>query len=359
MSEPPHAKTQFGALIGHSAVMRRVFETIRNTSRVDVPVLITGETGTGKELVAREIHQRSRRRKGPFIAVNTGSLPRELVAGELFGHMKGAFTGADQRRSGRFLEADKGTLFLDEIGSMEESVQVTLLRVLETRRFRPLGSRREIPTDIRIISATNLDLRRAIREGTFRQDLLQRLEVLHIALPPLRKRRGDIPLLVEYYLELFRQQFETVATSVSSETLRCLQEYRWPGNIRELKNALLQAAVSSEEAILLPIHLPVRIADSSNMRPSIPGKRKSGVGNTREIAREQRTHSPSPGESMLSLLQGNNLVLPLGLTLDEVERAYTLRTLASCGNNKTLAAKKLGITRKTLYERLKRWGLKD
>jgi len=345
-------KYQYGSLIGNSPQIQKVFAFIDKASKAEIPVLIVGETGTGKELVAREIHQRSRRRKGPFVPVNTGALPKELIASELFGYARGSFTGATETKQGRFSEARKGTLFLDEISTMDEIAQTSLLRVLETHKFRQIGGKRDLSVDVRIIAATNMDPRQGVREGIFRQDLLQRLQVLKIALPPLRRRKGDIKLLVPHFLDLFQKEFGTSVEGFSRETLALLRDYDWPGNVRELKNVVAQAVVMAETGRITPEYLPSRICSQSQQQDELED------GSLLPLAPKGAGTPPAsyPGNSF-PILAAEGLFLPLGLSLEEVERAYVLKMLAACGNNKTLAAKRLGTSRKSLYDRLRRWGL--
>jgi DNA-binding NtrC family response regulator len=294
-------KGRYGHLVGKSAGMRRVYSQIEKTARVNMPVLLIGDTGTGKELVAREIHFRSQRKEGPFVPVNMGAIPRELVASELFGHVKGAFTGALEQKLGRFAEAKGGTLFLDEISTMDEKVQIALLRVLETRRFRRLGGKQEEKTDVRLITATNVEPYQSVQSGRFRQDLLQRIEVLRITLPPLKKRKADIPLLVEHFLDLFKNEFDLDIQGISQEALKALKQYDWPGNVRELKNVLVQAAVTTETDFIELDHLPTRILNCLTEKQSpAPVKAISTLGREMELlspggGRERSSDHPSNG----------------------------------------------------------------
>ena len=319
-----------------------MFSFIRKAAKIDMAVLIVGETGTGKELVAREIHHRSERSEGPFVATNMGALPRELVGSELFGHVKGAFTGAVATKRGRFQEALGGTLFLDEISTMDERVQVALLRVLETGKFRRIGGKRDIATDIRVLAASNVDPRKVVRQGTFREDLLHRLQVLRVALPSLRQRKRDIAQLAYHFLDIFRREFDADVTGISREALSVLRAYRWPGNVRELKNVIGQAAVMAERGEITREHLPPRVSDRAS-RPAAAGPMSAAAD------------GPAfPIQAAPSVADG--VFVPLGVSLDDAERAHVLKTLAFCGNNKTRAAEMLGISRKALYDKLARWG---
>src|SRR5436190_7389066 len=240
-------RTQRGALIGNSEAMQRVRSMIEKVAETDATVLVRGESGTGKELVAREVHERnSARCNGSFVAVNCAALPSELIESELFGHEKGAFTGAAVRREGKFEQADGGTLFLDEIGDMSSNVQAKLLRALEERRIERLGANESIPVDVRIVSATHRPLEQEITNGNFRADLFYRLRVVTVDIPPLRDRREDIPLLVETFLRLAVERYELPQRTLSQATLRRLVEYNWPGNVRELKNTIDRAVIMAE-----------------------------------------------------------------------------------------------------------------
>lgn len=339
--------------MGASPKVKRVYNAIAKAAKVHVPVLIVGETGTGKELVAQEIHARSARRDHNFVAVNMGAVSSELVASELFGHVKGAFTGAVDNRIGCYEEAQNGTLFLDEITTMEERVQVALLRVLESGTFRPVGARQDKKADVRLVAATNVDLRDAVHDGHFREDLLHRFQVLRIKLPPLREHPTDIPMLAYHFLDQFRREFEFNIESISDEALQFLQNYSWPGNNRELKNVIAQAAVMAEEGAILPEHLPYRI------RHPKPGTEPSAdteddmEGNLAPLT--GRSSLTSPPESTGG--GANGLFIPIGLSLENVQKSYVLKTLEHCSQNKTLAANMLGVSRKALYDKLQRWGV--
>jgi len=326
----------FGALVGTSARMRKVYSFVRKAARVDMPVLIVGETGTGKDLVAREVHERSRRKKGPFVVANMGALPAELIASELFGHVRGAFTGALQTKMGRFQEAQGGTLFLDEITTMDERVQVALLRVLEAGKYRRVGGRRDATADARILAASNVDPRRAVRQGLFREDLLHRLEVLRVFLPPLRARKSDIRLLSQYFLDMVSRDFEIEVTGISQSALRALRSYPWPGNVRELKNVIAQAAVMAQRGRIEAEHLPPRV---------------SGAPDDQAQAQGEREHVELPRAK-------DGMFIPVGTSLAEAEKTHVLRVLGACANNKTRAAELLGISRKTLYNKLAQWGIR-
>jgi DNA-binding NtrC family response regulator len=345
---------KFGTLVGESQAIKAVFESISKAARIEVPVLIVGETGTGKELVAQEIHARSKRSNGPFVAVNMGALSMELITSELFGHEKGAFTGATESKIGRFEEADQGTLFLDEIATMEDRTQIALLRLLETGEFRPVGAAHDRSADVRILAATNMELNEAVARDIFREDLLYRFQVFPIHLPPLRQRREDLPMLVEHFIREVREEFDLMITGISDEALSLMVRFDWPGNIRELKNLMAQAAVLAESGMIDVQHLPVRLQPDHRattadiISPAIPIP-----GMTAERLPMPKT--PVAGPALSGSSNGHTVTLPLGLPIEEVQRRYILKTLDDCDNNKTQAAKSLCLSRKTLYEKLRRW----
>ena len=281
-------------IIGQSPKMREIFDLIQTVAPQTSRVLITGESGTGKELVARAIHENSQRSQAPFITINCGAFPETLLESELFGYIKGAFTGAGENRAGLFQAADGGTLFMDEIGNMSLTMQVKLYRVLQEGKVRPVGSNEEIDIDVRIIAATNKDFEKEIAEGRFREDLFYRLSVIPIQLPALRERREDIPLLARHFLETFRKSMEKVISGISPEAMRRLESYDWPGNVRELENTMERAvALESGTEISLPV-LPDRIAGYSsvgaanaNGRVNIPVE---GLDFEKEIADTERRY---------------------------------------------------------------------
>ncbi|MEZ4751746.1 MAG: sigma-54 dependent transcriptional regulator [Bdellovibrionota bacterium] len=255
--------------VGESAGMKRVFQIVERLSRVNTSVLIRGENGTGKELVAKGIHYNSPRKDYPFIAINCAAIPENLIESELFGHEKGAFTGADQRKIGLFQSAAKGTVFLDEIGDTSPSLQVKLLRVLQDHTFTPVGSTRTVKADVRIVAATNRNLEKLIEEGTFREDLFYRLNVMPLFLPPLRERRDDIPALVHHFIDKFNQDHGIRIRGIAPEALKLLEEYHWPGNIRELENAIEHAFVLESGDQLTIFSLPEYIRKSAR-RTAMP-----------------------------------------------------------------------------------------
>lgn len=308
----------FGEMVGMSTPMRRIYSLIEQVAPSSASVLITGESGTGKEVTARTLHDRSPRRDAPFVAINCSAIPEPLMESELFGHEKGAFTGAVARRQGCFELAHKGTLFLDEIAEMPASLQAKLLRVLEERKVRRVGSTNEISVDVRVLAATNKNPLTAIEKGEFREDLLYRLNVITIALPALRDRKEDLPLLAQHLLDQLTEKHQRPARCFSADALATLQAHIWPGNVRELRNVIERAVIVCPDEELQRYHLA-------------PG------------SLEQRAQ-PRTGGDIVSLT--------VGMTLEEVERIIVLRTLRKTGNNKTRAAELLGLSLRTLHNKL-------
>ena len=305
-------------MVGRSESMRALWEMVRTIAPTDATVLITGESGTGKELVAKAVHAASRRARGPFVAVNCAALTESLLASELFGHEKGAFTGADKNHEGHFLKADGGTIFLDEIGEMPLSMQVKLLRVIQEREVLSVGGNKAVPVDVRIIAATNRDLAKEVAAGTFRQDLYYRLNVVTLALPPLRERADDIPLLAQHFMARFADKNNKNIKGFTPGAMDRLVRYAWPGNVRELENVIERASI-----LLLGEHISER---------ELPER-----------------FAASQGDALTDALTTD---CP---TLEDVERAVILKTLKRFGGNKTEAAKALGITRKTLHAKLSKY----
>ncbi|MBF0462228.1 MAG: sigma 54-interacting transcriptional regulator [Magnetococcales bacterium] len=319
-------------MVGSSRVMREVYELIERLADVDSTVLITGETGTGKELVARALHDTSHRRHQPFVAVNCAALPSGLLESELFGHVRGAFTGAIRDKMGRFKMADGGTLFLDEIGDISLAMQVRLLRVLQTKVFEAVGDDKPIQVDVRVVTATHRNLPEQVQKGLFREDLYYRLAVVAVHLPPLRERKGDIPLLIDHFVAKLNAHLKRATKGVSDEVLQVLMEHPWPGNVRELEHVLEHAMVVARQPVLtyanLPPNLRVRVAPASG-RPLSAGK---------------TTHRGRP------LKNGE----PAG---EGPDRETILRTLAESRWQMQAVAGKLGISRSTLWRRMKAMGL--
>jgi DNA-binding NtrC family response regulator len=309
-----------GPLSGRSPAIKRIFRQIRKAASIDIPILIQGETGTGKELVGRAIHQLSGCAGGPYVPVNLSALPSEIVASELFGHERGAFTGAAALQKGKFEQAQNGTLFLDEIESIDEKIQVTLLRVLEQRKFYRLGGKRRIATNARITAASNESLRDLVAQGIFREDLFYRLDIFPIQLPPLRKRPEDVPDLLAEFIVKYNQMLKKQITSIDADCVYMLQEYDWPGNIRELKNVVQRAVLLCDGPELRIEHFPSRINNHHAALPVVSFK--------------------------------------VGTPLEDVERSLILHTLEFVENNRTEAADLLGISRRALYNRLNKYDIK-
>ena len=336
LADAPSART---ALVGVSRAMRDVCKEIGRVAAKPVTVLIRGETGTGKELIARAIYQHSERGKASFIAINCAAVPENLLESELFGHERGAFTGADQRRIGRFEQANKGTLFLDEIGDLPANTQVKLLRVLQQQTFQRVGGSETISVDVRIIAATHRDLEAMIREGKFREDLFHRLNVVAIALPPLRERREDIPALVQHFLRKYAADFGLAAPSITPDAIAALQADPWPGNIRELENVtrrlLLEARGLSISAEAGRAILAARASVGGQAANSLP------VRAATLLARAQRGEISDTHAQIVA----------------EAEREILTQAIALAEGNQAKAARWLGISRLTLREKLKQLGL--
>lgn len=304
-------------IIGQSEALRRATELVGQVATSDATVLLTGESGTGKELFARMLYASSDRSEGPFLAVNCAALPESILESELFGYEKGAFTGANQRKIGRFEAADGGTLFLDEIGELSPQVQVRLLRVLQEGSFERLGSNETTHVDVRIVAATNRDLEQEMREGNFREDLFYRLNVINIHVPPLRRRLEDVSLLAEHFLARYGAKNSREITGLSGEALAALSSYKWPGNVRELENVIERAVVLDRDGVIDLDDLPPHIVEGADLTT---------------------THS--------------SITIPLGTPLDEIEKMVIDETLKLTGGNKKMAAQLLGIATRTIYRKL-------
>ena len=312
----------FGAMIGNSSEMRKIYSVVEQAAPTSASVLITGESGTGKELVAQTVHQLSPRAAFPFVAINCAAIPETLLESEIFGHEKGAFTGAADRRQGCFELADRGTLFLDEIGEMTPSTQVKLLRVLQERRFRRLGGRNEQSVDVRVIAATNVDPVDAVAKGKLREDLFYRLNVFALTLPPLRDRKDDLPLLVQAFVTEFNQRNQKSIAGVDQPAMRMLEQYNWPGNVRELRNVIERATILAPGPFIESRHLPPTLLND-----------------------------PLPQNQP-------QVALAPGTTVEEAERRLIMMTLEHTRDNKTRAAEILGISLKTLHNKLNKLRLR-
>ncbi|HDQ41762.1 MAG TPA: sigma-54-dependent Fis family transcriptional regulator [Desulfonatronum sp.] len=324
-------------IIGRSSSLQRVFAMLAKVSPTDSTVLVSGESGTGKELLVRALHFNSRRRDKPFIPVNCGAIPRDLIESELFGHEKGAFTHAIRSRAGRFEVADGGTIFLDEIGELDLPLQVKILRVIQEKEFERVGSTSTNRVDVRIIAATNRDLENEVAQGRFREDLFYRLNVIPIHLPPLRERNGDILLLVDHFLRIFCEQKQRPILRMSPDSKELLLAYPWPGNVRELENFMERISILCENREVLPEDLPEKILHVVGLQPP-----------------QVQTTSPPGGFCWprLNDLHGRNQ----GLKdfMDEIEERLLHEALETSGGVKNQAAELLGIKRTTLIEKLKK-----
>ena len=395
----------FEGMLGRSPSMRAVFDAIERVARTEAPVLIVGESGSGKELVARAIHARSGRKHGAFVPVHTGAIPKELVASELFGHERGAFTGALTAADGKFEAASRGSIFLDEVGTMVSDVQIALLRVLETMRFTRVGGRKEHIAEVRVIAATNRDLLTLVQENKFREDLYFRLNVFSVVLPPLRERREDVIPLAEHYLHRFAQRYGTPVRRLHPHAADRLLNYPWPGNIRELRNVMERAAVFGTTAEVpanalqlvaerLPepgqvvrettargpyqaVNMPPPSGGEIPPPPSVPmysqptyaqptydqGPQSTPMQAAQPMQQQvPPSYHPPPIPSSAPALQRhdtnpNAIVIPLGTTIQEAEKSLILRTLEYVGGNKQKAARVLGISRRCLYNRLEEYGV--
>jgi DNA-binding NtrC family response regulator len=312
---------RLGTLVGSSREMQEVMRQVEMAAPSTASVLVTGETGSGKEMVARSIHMLSPRADRPFVAINCSAIPESLMESEIFGHEKGAFTGAAERRIGCFELADGGTLLLDEIGEMPAQTQAKLLRVLEDHKVRRLGSKVETPVDVRMVAATNKNPEQAVADGHLRQDLYFRLNVFHVHLPPLRDHKDDLPLLIEYLLAEISEKHGKKVSGVGADVMDLFKSYPWPGNVRELRNVLERSAIASDRGTITRQHLPSEFGRAR-------AKSSAGLGAIR---------------------------FPVGTTVDAVERELIVQTLAATSQNKTRAAELLGISLKTLHNKLKEY----
>jgi two-component system, NtrC family, response regulator HydG len=315
------------SIIGQSAAMKSMTDMLAMIAPSDATVMITGESGTGKELIARSIHFNSPRKDKPLVVVNCAAITETLLESELFGHEKGAFTGADRKRDGRFQQAHGGTLFLDEIGETSAAMQVKLLRAIQEREIQPVGGTQTFHVDVRIIAATNRDLAHQVQQGLFREDLFYRLNVVALEVPPLRRRLEDIPLLAQHFLNRFAEKNRKTIKGFSPQAMDMLIKHDWPGNVRELENAVERAVILMTGEFITEKHLPLSIVQSH--------------GSSRQ----------NPAHALASGIAPEDTP-----SLDEIEREFILSTLKAAGGNKSEAARRLGITRKTLHNKLKQYG---
>ena len=314
-------------IIGRSSVMTSLLDTVTHIASSDATVLITGESGTGKEVIAGAIHFNSPRREGPFVRINCAAITETLLESELFGHERGAFTGAERKREGKFRQADGGTLFLDEVSEMSPGMQVKLLRALQEKEITPVGADRVIRVDVRVITATNKDLLRELREGRFREDLYYRLNVVTLKIPPLRDRREDIPLLAQHFLADFSEKNRKAIKGFTPQAMDQLLKYPWPGNVRELMNAVERGVVLTRSDYIDAADMP-QISDVEIPSDMLPA----------DVIRTEALPAVSP-------------------SLEEVEKEVILKTLYVVKGNKSEAARRLGITRRTLHQKLRKYGL--
>ena len=326
-------KGTLGEMVGRAPKMQEIFTILQQAGPSKACVLVTGESGTGKEVVARTIHALSSRRQGPFVAINCAALPETLIESELFGHEKGSFTGASERRAGCFELAQHGTLLLDEIGEMPMSTQAKLLRILEDSKVRRLGGKSEFEVDVRLIAATNKVPEEAVRGGHLREDLYYRLNVFHVHLPPLRDRMEDIPAIASALIGDLNRKHECKVTDLSAAVVSALMRHNWPGNVRELRNVLERAVIVTGEGTVEVRHLPAFL-------------QTQGGGAAASATTAQAVTADDP----------ETIRFRVGTTVDEAEKGLILRTLEHTGNNKTRAAEILGISLKTLHNKLKEYG---
>lgn len=329
-------KFSFEGIIGHSPKLEQVIDRVRLVSPAKATILIEGESGTGKELIAQAIHQSSPRARAPFIAVHCAALSENLLESEIFGHERGAFTGATERRIGRFEAADTGTLFLDEIGEISPSTQVKLLRFLETKTIERVGGTKPIQLDVRLVAATNRSLEQMVRDGKFREDLFFRLNVVRITMPPLRERADDIPLLLDHYIRFFSEENKSPPLTIEPGALRYLQAYSWPGNIRELRNFTENAVVLHRGGKLTEFDLEPKFrGEGANTSPSVAAGGVSG--------------QPSGAPPQHSVGGGGSL------SVEENEKRLLREALVKARGNRTRAAELMGISRRTLHRKLSQW----
>ena len=343
---PPNHGSPIPGIIGSSPAMQEVFRITRRVAGSNASVLILGETGVGKELVASAVHQLSHRSGGPFVRVNCGALSENLLESELFGHVRGAFTGAVANRAGRFEAASGGTIFLDEINSTSLTLQVKLLRVLQEKEFERVGDTNTINTDVRVLAASNRDLMDVVHDGGFREDLYWRLNVVPIEIPPLRRRREDIPALVKHFLEYYNEVNDRYVVHIGAGTLEAMQDYHWPGNVRELQNYIERAVVMAEtDELNVGLLPPCVTSDAARAGASLQGSNTDSL--TADVVLQGLAEAGDDADNLHQLV------------VDRVEKELISQVLASCGGVQTRAAARLGINRNTLYKKIKDYDLGD
>ncbi|MFZ5634376.1 MAG: sigma-54-dependent transcriptional regulator [Bacillota bacterium] len=347
LKKQAHVNAPEEQFIGQSQAMQKVFKVIGRVAPTDASILVQGESGTGKEITARLIHQYSLRRDSPLVKVNCAALPEGLLESELFGYEKGAFTGAGQSKPGKLELAHGGTVFLDEIGEMPISLQTKMLRVLQEKEIEHLGGLRAIPVDIRVLASTNRNLSEAVASGLFREDLFYRLNVVNLTLPPLRERMGDIPLLAEFFMQMYSLRLGKNPLIISSEALALLESYYWPGNVRELKNAIERAVILAQGPVILPEHLPEELSPES-----------SGSTVEQEAHQEKRSASPTKNSFLSSETFASGPLPTLRQALHETERILMAEALRRTGGNKSKTARILDISRRALQYKIEAYGLK-
>ncbi|MBD3615412.1 MAG: sigma-54-dependent Fis family transcriptional regulator [Gracilimonas sp.] len=355
--------------IAESPSMKELCSQINRIAKTEATVLLTGESGTGKEIVSRLIHHRSGRKERPFVALNCGAIPKDIVESELFGFEKGAFTGAFKQKEGCFELADNGTLFLDEIGEMCLDMQVKLLRAVEYKTFRRIGGKKEIKTDVRIIAATNRDMSDAMKNGEFRKDLFYRLSVIELHIPPLRERKEDIPALVNCFLNMFSKKYKCEGKKLSDESMQLLLEYNWPGNVRELRNTMERCVIMCQDSTIRPAYLTNDISGIKEYEGNQGASNNDLVNSTTRLDNghqryTMKENSYSNGHDFDYQKIENNgngsysqkeLNIPVGASMQEAERILINKTLSMVDNNKSEAAKILGFSRQTLHNKLNKY----
>jgi DNA-binding NtrC family response regulator len=346
-----------GDFVGRSHAAQRVLDFVTRVGPSDATILLGGESGSGKEMVARAIHRASRRSKGPCVAVNCAALTESLIESELFGHEKGAFTGATERKAGRFEMADRGTLFLDEVGELPLALQTKFLRVLEERRFERVGGQKSIEVDVRVVAATNRDLVEMVKRGTFREDLYYRLSVIHIEVPPLRERLDDVPLLAEHFLARYKQQAARRITGFSREAIDAMTRYAWPGNVRELRNAVERAIVLGDRDLIMPQDLPPQLHAAAGLPRVRNSPPTPPLGSA--ISTAVAPLAPAPPTAPVAPLAAAPAAPAKARSLRELEKEGILAALAATSGNKAQAAALLEIDRSTLYKKLKDYDIES